>query len=758
MEAIRKQFAADWPRPIHQSEHSRLISSTLFSIDGIRFCKWFAESQANLPELMERVKTKRDTLNHIIYSNSRGMQTSHILSGFSIFAQYVHWCDASQESNYALNHPRKAKLFLEHRLADSEKTWEERTEKRMKNISDNLAKTLYNSYKIAIPHLNLLIEWQGYYFDLHACEEIEAIRRKLLHMFKTAKVSKCDSAATSALHVKRLHDAELHTMIENMWLGKGIADTYKTPKGAEQAHMKALLAALLNNSMGRRGGDVRNIDLRTLFLYHLKPVGPCPCYVVGISLRDVKEDDILYDKEHLFGLIRNRIRTHCAVSALAAYLVWLNDLSGEINLLHSIREDLEAAMACHPKPHPPSWYKLPLIQGRSKIAPMSSSHHRTLTRVGFAAGDIESKTAVTHIFRPTVLGKLLESGVSSTDAALYQGWVHGVWADTYAKGSFKTKPMLRANEWEPKLTKFFCWWEGMDADIPTELKSLVFPGLDDLYELANRAFTKYQIDKSALEFVRVLQYLRKVFLEDSLNHVSKYPEFPAYRHPAIQSPLWLAYKCAEESRIQLRETQWKVQQENPAVVSFIEDQTQKNNAFQQSLVELITKNIGSAAQIRPSASVKNRDRHPDATESHEPHKQYMVPDAHPQSLLITYRCWDESPIKAYLAEHGKIEWSKLFPADKIEAMKGRYHKLKPFWNYVDETCAALEVTPDTICNKLDAIREKYEVEPSVFLKQCFYYLFHPCRPDAKKPPPIPTRTLIEEMQAQGLPIKGNSPK
>ena len=86
-------------------------------------------------------------------------------------------------------------------------------------------------------------------------------------------------------------------------------------------------------------------------------------------------------------------------------------------------------------------------------------------------------------------------------------------------------------------------------------------------------------------------------------------------------------------------------------------------------------------------------------------------------------------------------------------MKGRYHKLKPFWNYVDETCAALEVTPDIICTKLEAIREKYEVEPSVFLKQCFYYLFHPCRPDAKKPPPIPVQKLLEEMKIAGLPHK-----
>lgn len=763
MEQIKAQFEADWPRPIHQSEHSRLISTTLFSLEGLIHCKWYQESLKNIPELLERVKTKRDTLHHIIYSNSRGMQTSHILSGFSVFAQYILWCDAHHNSNYALDHPRKAKEFLEHRLIVSQQTWEERTEKRQKNISDNLAKTLYNSYKIAIPHLNLLIDWQGFYYDLHACEEIEALRRKLLHMFKTAKVGKCDSAATSALHVKRLHEDELNTMIENMWLGKGLDSHYKTTKGAEHAHVKSLLAALLNNSMGRRGGDVRNIDLRTLFLYHLKTVSPAPCFVVGISLRDVKEDDILYDKEHLFGLIRNKIRTHCAVGALAAYLVWLNDLSGELNIIHSIREDLEAAIACHPKLHPPAWYQLPLIQGRSKTNAMSSSHHRTLTRVGFAAGDIEGKTAVTHIFRPTVLGKLLESGVSSTDAALYQGWVHGVWADTYAKGSFKTKPMLRANEWEAKLNKFLCWWEGNDADIPQDIKSLVFEGLDDLHRLAEHAYATYQIDKSALEFTRLLLWLRKVFIEDSIYLLPRYPDFPPFRHPCFQCAAWMAYKCAEECRIQLRENTWKVQQENPAVIQFIEEQTQKNNAFQQSLLEMMNKNLSklstASSSTTPAAitrAIQKAESHASATANANAALITTIPDAHPQSLLITYKIWSESPLKAHLQQHGKMEWSKMFAENKIGTMKARFHKLKPFWTYVDAAAHNDGDSPEEICKKLDAIRIKYDVEPPVFLKQCFYHLYYPCRSDAKKPPPIPSKVLLEEMAQHSLPAPNYS--
>jgi len=748
---IMHHFSDNWIEPISSSPNGTLIKNTLFSLNGIQYCKWYQDismtSNGWQEELIERLKTKKETLNHIIYTNSRGVITSHISSGFSIFAQYVVWCDENCNSNYALDHPRKARLFLEARLAESEETWNVRTSKQQKNISDHLAKTLHNSYKVAIPHLNQLIEWQGYYYDLHACEEIESIRRKLLHMFKTAKTAKCDSAATSALQVKRLNENEMDKMMENLWLGKGIDLSFKSKKGMEHAQMKSLIAALLNNSMGRRGGDLRNIDLRTLFLYHLTPVGPCNCQVVGISLRDVKEDDILYDKEHLFGLVRNKNRLHCAVGMLAMYLVWLNDITGDIDIIQSIKEDVESAVKLklqHPdQTYEPNWYHIPLLAGRSKVAPISSSQHRSLTKAGFACGDIDGKKCVTHIFRPTVLGKLLEGGVSSTDSALYQGWVHGVWADTYAKGAFKTKPMLCANGWDPKLNRFFCWWEGRYEDVPHTLASQVFPGLDELRTICEAAYSDHQIDKSALEFVKLLQYLRKVFIEDSILHYSSYKDFPAYQHSIFKTHHhleWLAYKCTEEQRIQSRENKWKVKQDNPAVVSFIEEQAQKNAEFQQSLVDIISHHVQSAAKISAAKANKNNTLVETVP---------IIPDVHPQSLLITYKSWTESSLKDYVQIHGKILWSKAFAENKVTIMKNRFHKIKPFWLYIDQ-CVESGMDAAHACMILDDIRKKYKVDVSVFVKQCIYHIFYPAAETARKPPPISAKALCAEMQSKGL--------
>lgn len=76
----------------------------------------------------------------------------------------------------------------------------------------------------------------------------------------------------------------------------------------------------------RRGQDIRSTKMAQLQLGVLPAVGPEKCYVVGASLREVKER--INNMETLVGWMRFRDREQCPVGALACYLVYLIDMQG----------------------------------------------------------------------------------------------------------------------------------------------------------------------------------------------------------------------------------------------------------------------------------------------------------------------------------------------------------------------------------------------------------------------------------------------
>lgn len=63
-----------------------------------------------------------------------------------------------------------------------------------------------------------------------------------------------------------------------------------------------------------------------LQLGFLPAVGPQSCYVVGASLREVKER--ITNMETLVGWMRFKDRTQCPIGALACYMVYLVDMQG----------------------------------------------------------------------------------------------------------------------------------------------------------------------------------------------------------------------------------------------------------------------------------------------------------------------------------------------------------------------------------------------------------------------------------------------
>lgn len=717
-----------WPEKAACRKTPSAVERVCFGRDGILATRWFRQSGQS-EDMAEQLGNKKEALLNLFYGKSTTHKNTFMTNGYSILLQYTEWC-LKTDRTVAMDSDAKAKYFLEYRIDLAKKEWRRRRDAGRKGIAENETYAAFHSFKNAVCFLSALSFWQGYDLDLIYMENVKSLRSGILQAYKIEKNNYIDIAATSSFLSKRLDDHELHSVVESIWKGT-VSESYKTSQGKLHAQMKSLVAFLLNHSTGRRGGDIRNIYLRMFMMHTLKDVRPVQCQVVGVSLRTVKEDNLLEDKEHLIGFIRHRQPLLCPVSALAVYLVWINDLSGQC-FLEIMKKDLadadERLTAGQPaaKLPTPQWYHMPLIQGRKTHTKMSQTTHQKITHLSFDSGNISNKKSVTHIHRPTALANLLESGVQAYDAAMYQGWSLGVMTDVYAKSSFKTIPMLKAHGWENHLKSYECWREG-SADLPASLAGVVFPQLDAVRELAAHVYKTHGYDRSALEFCKVLTYLRRVFIEDSMSLQSQFPDFPVYAHPLLKNSLLRAeletFSKDERANAHQREKQWRFRMQHPDVTAAFMDEFKKINEI-HSILTTVPKGVDAPVALVPKNILKNDDAH--KIQIHDIRVPEMF-EPNPNDVCVTYAKWTVSTFDGYsyrdiYRAYSRFAWSKWFDKDKVVAIKNRYYKMKPFLDAIDDmdNDKAFKVL-----NALNGIMRLMNVDGAVFVKQCIYHYFHP---------------------------------
>ena len=628
------------------------------------------------------------------------MQNRTFMSaGVAVIREFVEWCYATQQAGcrFRVHPPGKVRAFLEARVQAAQDRWRADADRR--SLVEECA---VNSVRVAVTHLEAVARWQG--FDLIKTDEIRILQELLIKDQTLARGKVRDYAASSRFVTKRLTPEERGGILESWWTGDAAAVAAKTSSGQEWAQVRGLLVCNLQRSIGRRGQDLRNIRLSMLFCHTLpntRPVTSCP--VIGASLRHVKECH--ENLEHLIGWARAKDREECPLGALAAYLVYRNDIAGSI--LAQIREGLTIEQT--------DWHELMLIVGKDAAAPISYTTHNLICHAGMTAGGVNDKTAVTHLDRNTVGCELLENGTGVEDTGLYQGWYHNTAADIYLRGCFKTEPMLVAHKWLGGRGEFDCWWECPDQTrIPAELLAAVFPGLDDLLVLASEQSSR---DRSALEFLKALHLLRRIFLEDAIVHQPKYPDFPAYsRHPIFNRPspaiktAWLEFRAAEMSRVARA----------PGLAAA---------AARSEITEAVRAAIEDIQGISITNITKTT---PDLT---PPSTELKIPEIRePVDLYTCYQDWLER-YRPYFEHVQRPPWKEQF-GKTAHAQKIRYSHLKPFFEYVDDATTVANFSVRTVLDRLDAIRLKHGLTSGVFIKYCMYALKHGVADECKKPPPL----------------------
>jgi hypothetical protein len=639
----------------------------------------------------------------------------------AVLREYFRWCMDTHAGNCALHRASKAAPFLQHRIEQAVERWHQ--DEGRNSLPEECAMI---SFQAAIAPLNALAQWQGYPISLLDSEEVYLLQCKLRKEQSKARAATRDYAASSRFLSKRLTLDEQEDILEAWWDGRAAAAGASTESGQERHQMRGFLMHCLQKSLGRRGNDLRSIRLAMMFRHTLPNVRPVPsCHVVGFSLRDVKE--CKDNHEHILGIVRAKNRLECPMGALAAYLVWLIDIMG-FPIFHILRESLQDTRTTNTA----SWWDLMLFSASDPATPVSYTLHHGHTTSAWKACDIHHKTAATHIYRNERACDLIEKGASVHDVGLYQGWYHDTAADTYLRGCFKTNPLLMSNGWENGNESFACWWEGNESDIPQEILQQVFPSLDDTLNLAKSSYKETRKDRSAVEFLRTLQLLRKIYIEDAVVKQPAYPTFPAYdRHTLFATPnyTWDVYRQAEVERTATRERVHGDAQQAKMMdlvkISVME-------AIKECALQGSTHGLVSLPLMQPPATAER------------------IPELHePQDLYSCYAEWQQH--RTYFYAHPAPPWKEQF-GNLANTFKNRYYKLRPFFTYLDHTKTNAKTTLD----QLEAIRTTYKVTASVFIKQCFYHLYHPPAANSKKPPPISPATMREEMAARNLPAPGST--
>ncbi len=663
---------------------------------------------------IELYKEKQESVVVLFRSSSYFLK-----GGLAVIKQFVELCDSTvaihKDSNYptsthynpsySLDTSAKIFEFLKYRVALAANKWTDDS-KVLKEES------MLNAFVTAIPHLNAVSMWQGYGVKCMECENISVFKTKLLKLQQQARINVQDYASNSRFLTKRLHSSESTDILKCWWDGSACKVAAKSSKGQQWVQVRGLLLHCLQQHIGRRGEDLRNIKLSMLFCHSLSQTLPIPnAPVVGVSLRHVKEckDNI----EHLLGWTRAKDRLSCPLGALAMYLVYMNDVEGP-NIINIIDRDIDSGTH--------KWRELQLLQGlntsSNRTTPLSYTTHSSACHAGLVAANVTDKTASTHLWRTSLACDLMERGVEINDVGLYQGWFHNTAADRYLRASFKTHPMLISHGWSNGVNGFECWWEG-DSDVPCIIQELVFPGLDNVVRKCSNSK-----DTSLSHFLNCLVLLRRIYIQDATVKQKQYPTFPAYaRHPLFKHGLyteWLQTVCKESKLQESRKSSYILGQQRDVI-----------DAIKIAMQEMQNNTKPESAVLSPSQVF---------TKPPEPTNTGCIPDIpEPEDLFLCYQYW-VTTLKPYFERTVRPPWKQQF-GDSAHAMKQRFCRLRPYYSYLDKYEDKIVIRG--VIDKLDSIRMKYNLTSAAFIKQCFYCLTHPVTPS--KPPPISPDILKKHM-------------
>lgn len=398
-----------------------------------------------------------------------------------------------------------------------------------------------------------------------------------------------------------------------------------------------------------------------------------------------------------------------------------------------------------------------LLYANNPFEPISYTTHRTDTTGIFAASNLD-KLATTHLLRSEVKARQSHAGVGEIESDRHMGFRHQTSTDVYGRASHCIAATLPTAGWltQPLLTSFKCSWESDGSNIPNGVKDTVLSGLDNLLDYATNVQKRVASqrisrgsatgDESAIAFLKVLVYLRKVFIEDSIYFQPKYSELPCYSghqifmNYSIQL-IWKQYALEEERCIKMRAISFMENNGLPTPILLEINQVMQAAGMAASAAAKAAEVAQAAAEratlqnLKPKA-IKYKQFPQNVETVRNSLIEYPLPPLEETiyNIKVFYDRW-KTELKAQYLVHmqqngGKCAWKMLY-GDKHGAISKRYTSAASFLQFLDglsstEACRAI------------AIMEQFAAEHSIkhtnLVRVVFYHMVRPltkCNPSDK---------------------------
>ena len=749
MEIVTRLAAPVWPelsRANLKNPQRRMVFEALFSIQAMYHSKWFKE----LPEDMTTF-TDMDyrQLTNVIETKARLLKAalseavSYVKEAKTDLTYWMIHCNEKYDGDYAVDSTAKVCTFFKYRVerarASSARQGKDRTPSEQ--TADTAARHVPS-------RLQKLAEIQDYFTAencLSKSEDVRSCVQVVRVEFKERAVKPVDFASESAIRTKNITPSEDQELKKLFWKGRSTA----------LITMRSYLLYMLNTTVGRRSHEFRELYMAQLMLTHVPNIEPVAGDVVIASVRHTKTSQAKH--ESVMTWIRTPEPFNCPVGALANYMVFILDINGH-PLFEVMEDDLrrggeaaEEATVVTVR----EWWKYKFVFGETNYTQEISydTHYHNFKDIMRQVDPHGKKLAALYLQRHTVAMTNIQSGLPTVEVAKHQEWSTNEVSsamNNYTKTSVKTKVVMKSHGWSNKDT-YTCWRASGEGDIPAALLAAVFPGLDDLLVLANDHYAKTSTDLSAVEFLKLLSYLRNVFLEDAITMQKRFPDFPAFQHPVFDLPEWAEWVSAEPSRITDRADAWHVSKENPeSTRMFVEMQQQ-----QRRMQETVAATHAMVESLKLGRSTTDPTDAHDAAASSQQGTQGVPSIKQVTSIRGAYMEWDKN-LRDYFKAHGKPEWSKTFKDGGSQKQKQRFAKIQCTCLYIDLVASQRRqhgVSSSDVIKQLQQTAKDMGVDEPTFVNLWMYMFVQ--RTTAKG---YDRTILVEALETNGLPITSSNTK
>lgn len=741
-------FGADlWPQLAAASEVQSIVMNHLLRLDAMRFSKWFQDlpndcsklSEVDLAAFRNILRDKAVLIETQIIAEEKSFKGSC----FSDLAMWIEYCQTAHEGDLAVNSLEKVRAYIPFRVECA-------MDNRRRCVVQRALpeETASRAARFVQSRIGKLAELQGWFKakELTEHESISTMVESYRLQAVRARAEPRDFAGSSRVITKDINTDEDGALKQTFWSG-----VYSQ----HLASMRTYLLYMINSTAGRRGHELREMYMGMLLMRTVEAIQPVKGNVVVASIRHMK--NCYNNFEHIITWIRHVNVIDCPTGALANYMVYILDIAKH-PLFDIMTEDLTrqinwAKRGKQGDPPKSKWWGLRLAystdrqDGREPFYDeISDTTHLNGFNDALAANGITGKTAKTHLQRHKVLIDNTEKGVPLIESAKFQDWstmeVSGA-INAYLSTAVKSIPLLVSHGWKD-VNHYMCWRQTEEGEMDEQLLCQVLPRLDNIMKLAEDAYELSGLDLSAVEFCKVLKYLRRVVLEDAVYMKEEFKSFPTFQHPVFDTVEWSVWKERAVERAE------QVSEAHAAVNKDVDMQRvmslMRNNAvrMEKKLEEAMAKVI-VAAPATPSFAPTPPPPPPVA----DPVNRVPFIMENVASLRYMYKEWD-SVLRPYFSQNGNPPWLATFGQTQ-QAQKTRYIKLENTCLYIDYVATVHQKDPRKVVVSLEKVAKYVGQDHHKFVTQSMYGLIQWTGQSGKRAKTADEENLQTALMAEGLP-------